>query len=457
MPNYPDAHYNLALILLARGELDSAIRHLREAIRHQPGFAAGHNRLGNALRQQGDLASLPWHITTPPSVRFHARPRRRATSGERCSRRATTKQALVHSQEACPAPKLTCRSVLTNFANVLIVHGRLEEAKERLLEAVRREPKVAAIHAALAHLYERIGELDQAKRSLREARRCEPDDPQVLARLAAASKDKLSQDDQARIERVLAEGRLRDEPRWQLLFGLAQALDAQGQFDRAAELSIEANALLFADLKRRCRVYDPGEHEQFVTRLIATFTLEYFSRIRGFGIDSERPVFVVGMPRSGTSLTEQVLASHPRVFGAGELTLAHELFESLPAVTSQPGKSPVDCVSQIDRETAGRIARGYLDRLAAINDSADRIVDKLPDNTLYLGFVATLFPREGHPLPARPARRALSCWMTNFAHVRWACDPDQIAGRISRASTTHGTLAQGAAEYRCSSLITKHW
>jgi hypothetical protein len=126
-----------------------------------------------------------------------------------------------------------------------------------------------------------------------------------------------------------------------------------------------------------------------------------------------------------------VLASHPRVFGAGELWLAQDTFELLPAKTGRPGTQPIECVQELDRQSIARIAGGYLEKLAALNSSADRIVDKLPENTHYLGLIATLFPRAKLIHCRRDPRDvALSCWMTNFAHVRWACDVDHIAGRI---------------------------
>jgi tetratricopeptide (TPR) repeat protein len=428
-PQYPEAHSNLALILLRRGEIEAAITHFREAIRQQPRFASAHNGLGNALRQKGDRAAALAHYKIavaldPRSAEAHS------NLGRVLMEEGDPKLALLHSEEAVRLrPHLA--AALTNLANVLIVHGRLDEAKARLLEAVRLEPGVAAIHTALAHLWERLGELDKAELSLREALRCDPEDPLALARLAIGMRGELPPDDQAKIEGVLANPALRDEPRWQLQFGLAQACDAKGQYDRAAEASIEANKLLLSDMKRRSRVYDPAEHCLFVTRLIATFTPEYFARVRGLGLTTERPVFVVGLPRSGTSLTEQVLASHPRVFGAGELWLAQDTFELLPAKTGRPGTQPIECVQELDRQSIARIAGGYLEKLAALNSSADRIVDKLPENTHYLGLIATLFPRAKLIHCRRDPRDvALSCWMTNFAHVRWACDVDHIAGRI---------------------------
>ena len=152
--------------------------------------------------------------------------------------------------------------------------------------------------------------------------------------------------------------------------------------------------------------------------------------MRGFGIATERPVFIVGLPRSGTTLTEQILASHPRVHGAGELTLARRMFESLPGANLYGGM-PFDFLPLLDRECVQALGQRYLHELSAIDDSADRVVDKMPDNTIYLGLIATLFPHAKLIHCRRDLRDvALSCWMTDFLEVRWACDFDLIARRI---------------------------
>jgi tetratricopeptide (TPR) repeat protein len=426
--DYPEAHSNLGLMLTQRGELEAAIEHFRIAVSQRPNFAAAHNGLGNALRQKGERGAAFEHYARavaldPTSAEAHS------NLGRVCLEEGDLNRALAHCQEAVRLrPNLAAAQ--TNLANVLVVHGRLEEAKARLLEAVRLAPNVSGIHVALAHLWERLGGFDQMVACLRDALRCQPNDPLALSRLATALKGKLPAEDQARIEQVLAGPPLPAEQCGQLQLGLAHVLDAKGEYDRAASWSIEANALIRADVARRRRVYNPRDHSKFVSRIIDAFTPEYFARVRGFGLPTERPVFVVGMPRSGTSLTEQVISSHPRVFGAGELWLAQDAFEGLVAATNRQAE-PIDCLAYLDREIATRLAQRHLDKLAALNDTADRVVDKLPDNTIFLGMIATLFPRAKLIHVRRDVRDiALSCWMTNFAHVRWASDFDHIAARI---------------------------
>src|SRR5208283_2568994 len=115
------------------------------------------------------------------------------------------------------------------------------------------------------------------------------------------------------------------------------------------------------------------EHEAFVNQMITVCTPDFFAHVRGFGLESELPVFVVGLPRSGTTLVEQILASHSQVFGAGEIKLAHE---TLAALGGEPAES-IEALRRLDRETAQRLAARHLARLHALNSAALRIVDKM--------------------------------------------------------------------------------
>src|SRR5262249_11828759 len=152
--------------------------------------------------------------------------------------------------------------------------------------------------------------------------------------------------------------------------------------------------------------------------------------VHGFGLETERPVFIVGLPRSGTTLMEQILASYSRVFGAGELRYVRDTFEAQPRVLGRAA-TPLEGVRALDREGAGRLAGQHLDRLGTLNAQARRVTNKMPDNYLHLGLIATLFPRAKLIHCRRDLRDvAVSCWMTNFRHIRWTCDAEAIASRF---------------------------
>src|SRR5262249_15417326 len=146
------------------------------------------------------------------------------------------------------------------------------------------------------------------------------------AQLATMLRDKLSDHDLLAMKRLLEEKRLGKGRRAALLFGMAHYLDARGDFSEASHCLEEANSLCGSVWEKRGTQYDPKVHERFVDGVCATYTPEYFGRVHGWGLDTERPIFIVGLPRSGTTLTEQILASHSRVFGAGELAYANDSF-----------------------------------------------------------------------------------------------------------------------------------
>ena len=148
--------------------------------------------------------------------------------------------------------------------------------------------------------------------------------------------------------------------------------------------------------------------------------------MRGFGLESELPVFVVGLPRSGTTLIEQILASHSGVFGAGEVQLAADTMAALGQ-----GENSLDGLRSLDRVMAQRLASRHLERLRQFSPAALRIVDKLPDNYIFLGLLTSLFPRAKFIHCRRDVRDvAVSCWTTHFRTIHWTNDQGHIVSRF---------------------------
>ena len=173
-------------------------------------------------------------------------------------------------------------------------------------------------------LHEELGETTPAEACYRQALSAHPRASEPLARLAALLRGKLPDGERQAARLLVNDPGLTDGPRSTLLFGLAQVEDAGGRYAEAADYLAEANALALKLRRKDGRLYDRSEHSRLVDRLIAGFTPELFHRLAGAGDDTRQPVFVFGMPRSGTTLVEQVLASHSRVYGAGELRLARQ-------------------------------------------------------------------------------------------------------------------------------------
>jgi hypothetical protein len=261
-----------------------------------------------------------------------------------------------------------------------------------------------------------------------------------LSRLAILLRGKLPEPDRQAIRDLLDSPRWADAPaRGPMLYGLAQVLDASGDYAQAAACLVEANARALKERRQQGRTYDPALHVRFVDRLIAGFNPELFTRLGAAGDKTKQPVFVFGMPRSGTTLVEQVLASHSRVHGAGELCLARDSFDAIPNLLGRGDDGVLDCLPALQPEHVPQLSRRHLDELNALvrgraepePGQPDRIVDKMPDNYLYVGLLALLFPRATFIHVRRDPRDiAVSCWMTNFRSIRWADDPNCLAERI---------------------------
>lgn len=182
--------------------------------------------------------------------------------------------------------------------------------------------------------------------------------------LATLLRGKLPDEDLQAMRRLLADPDLTPSKHAVLRFGLAQVLDARKESDEAGEQLVHANALTLSEKRKRGQGYDPAVPTQFVDRLLATFDRAFFDRVRGFGVDSERPIFIVGLPRSGTTLVEQILASHSNVFGAGELPLARENFLRL-AGNGADERQDLDNVARLDVAAARALADWHLEKLRA--------------------------------------------------------------------------------------------
>ena len=162
--------------------------------------------------------------------------------------------------------------------------------------------------------------------------------------------------------------------------------------------------------------------------MIAACTPDFFARSRGFGLESELPAFVVGLPRSGTTLVEQILASHPQVFGAGECQFVRDTLTGSADKAQISSRAFAIWTARRPAGSLHAIGRGF-----ALDREALRIVNKMPENYMFLGLLAALFPRAKLIYCRRDLRdAAVSCWMTQFRKVHWASDQGHIASRFQQ-------------------------
>jgi tetratricopeptide (TPR) repeat protein len=430
-PDFPEAHTNLGIVYRGLGRSAEAKACYAEALRLNPELAVACNNMGQVIQEDGNLdESITWYRRSleldPNSVLVQCN---LATA---LKEQHKPHEAIAHYDMAL---RLDPNSADAHNGRGWVRHeqGDLDEALFHYRKAVQLRSDFALAHCNLGTVLEEFGDMEGAQRCFREALRHDPDHAEAHALLSSLIGVKLSEAELAAMKRLVAAPShpgLNEYKRSALHFALGNALDARGEYLDAAEHLRQANALSAADWKRRGRPYDPAEHADSITKIIETCTPAFLERVRGFAVDTELPVFIVGLPRSGTTLTEQILASHSKVHGAGELSVVRDSLESLPR-TLKVDATAAECLGRLDRESAQRLTRSHLNHIRSLNRQALRIVDKMPENYIYLGLLTTLYPGARFIHCRRDLRDvAVSCWMTHFRHIRWANDPENIVSRI---------------------------
>ena len=440
-PEDADAHSNLGNALRAAGQIEAALASYREALRIRPGHAGSHSNLGNLLLSIGRpeqavdsyRSALALQPEQPASHNYLAiallaigRPEEALSSAGRALELApesaeahgTAGNALLDLGQFEPAEgayrqalalKPDFADALSNLAIALRLQGRAEEAIGMAGRALELKPQSAATLVVLADAHADSGEFAQAEQRLREAIAIEPDSPQGWAGLAHL---RAMRDSDApwltQALRIAAKDDL--APRMEILlrYAIGKYLDDLQQYPRAFEQYRQAN-----ELSKRNRVpYDRVRSEQETNRLMQSCSARWLEGARTRGVASRRPVFIVGMPRSGTSLVEQILASHPEVWGAGELTFWNSALTAADV--------------ELD---GGATARDYLRLLEKLSPHARRVVDKMPENFRHLGLIHAALP-EARIIHVRrhPLDTCLSIYFQDFkTSLAYATDLGDLA------------------------------
>lgn len=381
-PGFGVAHNNLGIILKETDREEEAIRCFGKAIESMPGYFEAYNNLGNTLLRlerfaeavknyQQALALMPdyaeAHSNLGNALKLMGRP----------------DEAITHYERAI-ALKPDFAMGYFNLGTALDDAGRPEQAIPRYERALALQPDYAEAHNNLGNALDEVGRQEEAIRHYRQAVAARPDYAEAYRNLA-----KL-QPDQAQVptlEKLLASPALSDTDAIHCHFALGAIFHESENFDRAFEHFQRGNTL-----KRKTVQFDSQHFSAYVDRLIETYSRDFILRASAGGAASELPVFIVGVPRSGTSLVEQIVSSHPQVFGAGELDSLVRVEQAIASRFRATSPYP-ECMALLDASAAADFSRQYLQELAGLSREATRITDKLPGNFVRIGLIGTCFPR----------------------------------------------------------------
>lgn len=396
--DFADAHENLAKASARMGQLDEALASCRQALALKPGSAEAHFNLACLLRGIGRLDD--------------------AVAGYR--------HALLIKPEFVAAH--------TELATALRLQRRTAESEASCRAALAIAPDCVAALGVLAELRADDGRFTEAEEFYRQAMAIDPDSPEVWAGLARLRR--MTADDEwwlSEARRISSRG-LPAHEEMPLRYAMGKYFDDVADYDNAFINFKRANQLA----RKLGPGHDRAQVSATIDRIIRSHGKEWLGRERQMPTASARPVFIVGMLRSGTTLAEQILASHPQVFGAGELSFWGPI--SAPAIAG-PAALRTGEITISDRTLAG-MGSAYLELLRQHAAEAARVVDKLPTNFLFLGLIHAALPnaRIIH-MRRHPIDTCLSIFFQRF----------------EAANTYANDLSDLADYYRGYRRLMQHW
>lgn len=384
-PQYPEALNNLGNVLRQLGRPAEAEAAFRQALTLKPSYVLATNNLILALKDLGRfedaIAVADQALRMAPqnadalsylgAIYVDTGDSGRAIAALEQSLRINPNKAETHN----------------TFGRALVEAGRTDDATAAFREAIRLKPGFGDPHNNLGNLLRDLGDFDAALREYEAALKLEPDSVGVWGNLVEVKKFASPDDAHLAAMESLAAKSLPTDAEARLHFALGKAFDDLKRYDDAFVHFLKGNAL-----HRESIAYDEQAQLDFFKRVEAVFTRALIQAKTGAGSASALPIFVVGMPRSGTTLVEQIIAGHSLVKGAGE---TRELDAAVAGVRGGDASAPPypEIVPNLTAAELTRIGEDYVRRLAARAPGAAHVVDKLPTNFHFLGLIHLVLPR----------------------------------------------------------------
>lgn len=469
------AESNLGALLASFGDGENALEHCRRAVEKSPESWQARRLLGRCLVQVEDFdeamhayadafelnpdsvelcvdIARVWQENADLTEAVSWYQRALTLRANDPSARAGLASVLLDQWQSSLALKLLneiigeCNDdvdVLRVHAQCLWQEGDADSAILQIRKAQKAQPQNAALSALSGQILASAGEVDQANVEYLHALELNPRCIAALSGLAGSQRESLDPRHVRSMQRLLAKPRLRDGASAGLHSGLAQYYDRLKDWQTAAAHMAAANASQWQQREKRAQAYLRNTHSSRSAEMMQAFSAQFFAHCSDIGNASEEPVFIVGMPRSGTTLTEQILARHSQVLGIGERHLASQSFHAIsarPRSANEDGNDEefhADVLGRMDQAELSAIATHYLSELSLLKRSlgkpaALRVVDKMPDNYSLIGWITTLFPKARIIHCRRDLRDvALSCWLTQFGKIQWASRWPDLLHRIT--------------------------
>ena len=441
-PNYAEAHNNLGNALRALGRLDESIAQYERAIELRNAYPEAYNNMATVLRDQllfeqaevayrRALALRPSYIEAANNLAELLAVQNKSDEALQILTNLLQQQpnnltALVNIARAHLARRnlgyaekalKRALAIDPDHAGALAVYGELcheadlhEQAVTYLRKAVEHNPNHVEAWNFLGIAEKSMGRMDKAREAFTRALTLQPGAIGAYTNLVDIETFTPDHPILAAMEKQLANASDPEDERFMVLhFSLGKAYDDIGDYDRAAR-----HFQIGTRLKRQQVKYQEAAVMAFFARIRELFTADFLASNAFEGDPSDRPVFIVGFPRSGSTLTEQIIASHPEAHGAGEVKYLYDALGRLRQTYPNLPRYP-DIVEQMKPVHFAAVAKDYLTRIGRGSGEALRVTDKLLTNYYFVGLIHILFPNARIIHTTRnPFEACVSTWTKLF-------------------------------------------
>lgn len=408
-PGSASAFFGLGTALKGRGQLDQAVAAYRKAISIDPQNADAHCNLGATFNQQGRLSDALAEYRRAVEIKpDHADAH--SNLGAALKDQNRLDEAIAACEEAIRI-RPDHPEAHSNLGATLWEQGKLDLALAACCRAIALKPDLASAHNTRGFALMHLGKMQDARAAFERAIELAPRVARYRYNLGELMQYVSGDPHLAAMEKLLQDcATLPVEDQISLHLALGKAYEDLGRSEQALRQWRLGNAL-----KRQQIGYDEAAALGALDRTREIFTADLVNKWKDAGQASSVPVFIIGMPRSGTSLVEQILASHPQVFGAGELTHFRRIMRELAKTSAGTPESFPELVCSMTRDDYRELGRRYLAEVKPLAPDARHITDKLPNNFTVAGLIHLALPNAAIIHVVRdPVDTCLSCFSKVF-------------------------------------------
>ena len=395
-PDYADAYYNMGNALQDNGDLEASIERYKQALKIKPYFAEAHNNMGSALKDKGDIEAA----TDSYKQALKIKPDYAEVYNNLGNILTDTDDidAALESYKQALKIKPDYAEAHYNMGNALKRNGDIDAALNSYRQALKIKPDYAEVYNDMGGVLKDKGKLEAALDSYKQALQIQPDNAETYRLLSRLNSGKEHDKYVIRMQRLCLDPSITDEQRCHLSFALSKALEDLNEISASFDYLKMGNKL-----RKKVLSYDINRDIALYSQLKKSYPDIAKAALLSAGETSElKPIFILGMPRSGTTLVEQIVSSHSAVTGAGELNYVDRFGQSIALGVIKP-----------NTETILDFRQRYIEALQKKSASRPQVSDKMPQNFLYIGLIFSAFPDAKVIHVNRDS--AATCW-SNYKH-----------------------------------------